>query len=136
MASSSRTRAASTKRAAFYDNAVRLDPSFVAAQQKGQETKSSVAGSERDRERRSSRACAARPKVRGDGAATTTYANSRRLRRAVADGLNPSIAAVRRRAAALATTTQPAKDPSSGTGGDNPREDGQGDDRDPTAEAA
>ena len=118
--------------AGCYDNAVRLDPSFRPAQQRGQETKNIVAGKQRDGEL---------DRVGLRGTAEGAVASSRRSDECehggvgTADGLNPSIAAGAT-GGGVGTPTQPAKDPSSGTGGDNvTTKTAQGHDRDPSAEA-
>ena len=98
--------------ARFYDNAVRLDPSFRPAQQRGQEMKNIVAGS-------SVTASSIESGLRGtaEGQATTGSVSANTAL-STADGLNPSITAGAT-GGSIGPTTQPAKDPSSGTGGDN-----------------
>jgi tetratricopeptide (TPR) repeat protein len=103
----------------LFDNAVRLDPGFAAAQQRSQNAKSASAGSQMNVK-------TVQSSLRGTNegalvaAATqsgaTSSADGQAL--AIADGLNPSIAA-NATGGPAATSTQPQKDPSSGTGGDN-----------------
>ncbi|MEO6878909.1 MAG: CsgG/HfaB family protein, partial [Gemmatimonadaceae bacterium] len=102
----------------FFDNAVRIDPSFGAARQKSTESKSAAAGgqvSARTVEsslRNSSEGAAALNQSVGTGSAAGTAI-------AAADGLNPS-AAAGATSGVGGTTTQPVKDAASGTGADNP----------------
>jgi tetratricopeptide (TPR) repeat protein len=98
--------------ARFYDNAVRLDPSFRPAQQRGQEVKNIVAGSSVTA---SSIESELRGSTEGQSISGSSGANTAL---GTADELNPSITSAAT-GAGLSTTTQPAKDPSSGTGGDN-----------------
>lgn len=102
-----------------FDNAVRLDPGFAAAQQRSQSAKSAAAGAQvsvktvQSSLRGTSEGAAVAAAMQsgaaasGDGQAIT-----------IADGLNPSIAAIATGGRA-ATPAQSQKDPSSGTGGDN-----------------
>jgi len=102
-----------------FDNAVRLDPGFAAAQQRSQSAKSAAAGAHvsvktvqsslRGTSEGATVAAATQSgaAASGDGQAIT-----------IADGLNPSIAAIATGGRA-ATPAQSQKDPSSGTGGDN-----------------
>jgi len=98
--------------ARFYDNAVRLDPSFRPAQQRGQEMKNIVAGSSVTEGSIESglRGTAEGQSITGSMRANTALGT--------AEGLNPSITAGATGGGA-GSPTQPAKDPSSGTGGDN-----------------
>jgi tetratricopeptide (TPR) repeat protein len=103
-----------------FDNAVRIDPSFGAAQQKSQEAKSAAAGNQVS-------AITVESGLRGtsEGAAVsassqgvTTTNSTAGTALAAADGLNPSPASGATTGTST-TTNQPAKDASSGTGGDN-----------------
>jgi tetratricopeptide (TPR) repeat protein len=106
-----------------FDNAVRLDPGFGAAQQKSSEAKSAATGtavnatsvesSLRGTTEGSAVSAASQGSVTSNTAGGSTGASS------VADGLNPSTAGGATSGGG-STTTQPAKDPSSCTGGDNP----------------
>ncbi len=102
----------------FFDNAVRIDPSFGAARQKSTESKSAVAGgqvSARTVEsslRNSGEGVAALNQSAASGSAAGTAL-------AAADGLNPS-AAAGATSGVGGTTAQPVKDAASGTGADNP----------------
>jgi tetratricopeptide (TPR) repeat protein len=104
----------------FFDNAVRLDPSFGAAAQKSQESKSAAAGSQVS-------ASSVESGLRGtsEGAAVSAASQGVGVRtsagtaQAAAEGLNPSTAGGATSGGGT-TTTQPAKDPSSGTAADNP----------------
>lgn len=104
-----------------FDNAVRLDPGFGSAAQKSQESKSAATGT-------SVSATSVESSLRGsaEGAAVTaatqgsaTAASAIGGATSIAEGLNPSTAGGATQGAG-STTTQPAVDPSSGTGGDNP----------------
>jgi len=99
--------------ARFYDNAIRLDPGFRPAQQKGQEMKNIVAG---NNVTASSIESGLRGTTEGQSIMGSTSGANTAL--GTADGLNPSITAAAT-GAGVGTTTQPAKDPASGTGGDN-----------------
>lgn len=103
----------------FFDDAVRLDPTFGAAQQHSQDAKSAAAGAQvtvksvqsRLRGTREGASVASATSFGGDGpSAGEAFA--------IADGVNPSPAAGATSGTG-ATPTQPQKDPSSGTGGDN-----------------
>jgi tetratricopeptide (TPR) repeat protein len=103
----------------LFDNAVRLDPGFGAAQQRSRESKSAAAGAQV-----SVKSVQSGLRGTSEGAsvaaatqsAASTAADGQAL--AIADGLNPSIAAGAT-AGGGATVSQPQKDPASGTGGDN-----------------
>ena len=99
--------------ARFYDNAVRLDPNFRPAQQKGQEVKSIVAGNGVTTATIES---GLRGTVEGQVALGTSQGGSTAL--GTAEELNPSVTAAATGGGA-GVGTQPAKDPASGTGGDN-----------------
>ena len=98
--------------ARFYDNAFRLDPSFRPAQQRGQEMKSIVAGS-------SVTASSIESGLRGsiEGQTVTRASGGANTALGMADELNPSISGAATGGGGI--TTQPGKDPSAGTGGDN-----------------
>lgn len=98
----------------FFDNAVRLDPNFGSAAQKAQETKAASAGTQVS-------ANTVESSLRGtaEGNAATASTNATGGATIVAENLNPSTAAGATSGGG-STTTQPQKDPSSGTGGDNP----------------
>jgi hypothetical protein len=98
--------------ARFYDNAVRLDPSFRPAQQRGQEMKNIVAGNSVTESSIESglRGTAEGQSITGSMGANTALGT--------AEGLNPSITAGAT-GGGVGSPPQPAKDPSSGTGGDN-----------------
>jgi tetratricopeptide (TPR) repeat protein len=103
----------------LFDNAVRLDPGFGAAQQRSRESKSAAAGVQV-----SVRSVQSGLRGTSEGASVAaatqsgagTAADGQAF--AIADGLNPSIAAGATGGGA-ATASQPQKDPASGTGGDN-----------------
>jgi tetratricopeptide (TPR) repeat protein len=103
-----------------FDNAVRLDPGFGAARQKSQESKNTAAGNQVN-------ASSVESGLRGtsEGAAVTAATQgafattSAGTALAAAEGLNPSVAGGATSGVG-SSTTQPAKDPSSGTGADNP----------------
>ena len=104
-----------------YDNAVRLDPSFFSAQQKSQDAKSAAAGA-------TVSVTSVESALRGttEGAAVTaasqgatTSASVGNTAAGIAEGLNPSVAGGASSGGGT-TTTQPVRDVSSGTGGDNP----------------
>jgi tetratricopeptide (TPR) repeat protein len=99
--------------ARFYDNALRLDPGFRPAQQKGQDVKNIVAGT-------NVTAGTIESSLRGTAEGQSAMGQSQGANTALgtADGLNPSITAAATGGGA-GTTTQPGKDASSGTGGDN-----------------
>ena len=99
--------------ARFYDNAFRLDPGFRGAQQRGQEMKSIVAGS-------SVTASSIESGLRGsiEGQTVTRASGGANTALGMADELNPSISGAATGGGA-GITTQPGKDPSAGTGGDN-----------------
>lgn len=102
----------------LFDNALRLDPSFGPAQQHGQNAKSAAAGAQvtvssvrsglRGTSEGASVSAATQP-----GSASSADGQAF----AIADGLNPSVAAGA--TGGRAAPTQPQKDPASGTGGDN-----------------
>jgi tetratricopeptide (TPR) repeat protein len=103
----------------LFDNAVRLDPGFGAAQQRSREAKSAAAGTQV-----SVKSVQSGLRGTSEGASVSaatqsgagTAADGQAF--AIADGLNPSIAASATGGGA-ATASQPQKDPASGTGGDN-----------------
>jgi tetratricopeptide (TPR) repeat protein len=103
----------------LFDNAVRLDPGFGAAQQRSRESKSAAAGAQV-----SVKSVQSGLRGTSEGAsvaaatqsAASTAADGQAL--AIADGLNPSIAASATGGGG-ATASQPQKDPASGTGSDN-----------------
>jgi len=103
----------------LFDNAVRLDPSFSAAQQGSQNAKNAAAGA-----RVSVKSVQSSLRGTNEGALVAAATQSSATNPAdgqafaIADGLNPSIAASAT-GGPTATSTQPQKDPSSGTGGDN-----------------
>jgi tetratricopeptide (TPR) repeat protein len=107
----------------FFDNAVRLDPAFGSAQQKSAESKSAAAGTQVNANtvesslRNSSEGAAVSAATQGT---TNTGSNVGGGASSVAEGLNPSPAGTATGGSQGGTATQPAKDPSSGTGGDNP----------------
>jgi tetratricopeptide (TPR) repeat protein len=103
----------------LFDNAIRLDPGFGAAQQRSQEAKSAAAGSQVSVKSVQSSLRGTREGATVAAATQSGAGNSvdgQAL--AIADGLNPSTAAGATGGVG-ATATQPQKDPSSGTGGDN-----------------
>ena len=105
-----------------FDNALRIDPSFLPAQQKGQETRAVISGN-------AVTAGTVESGLRGTGegavvvaaakGSTSGSTNSGGGASSLADGLNPSVAGG---ATGLggSTTTPPSSDASSGTGADNP----------------
>ena len=103
----------------FFDNALRIDPSFGAAQQKSRESKSASAGTRVN-------ATSVESGLRGttEGASVsaatqgTAAAASSGTALAAAEGLVPSAAAGATSGAT--TATQPVKSAAAGTGGDNP----------------
>ncbi|MGH7618761.1 MAG: CsgG/HfaB family protein [Gemmatimonadaceae bacterium] len=105
-----------------FDNALRLDPGFVPAQQKSAETHAVVAGA-------AVNAGTVESGLRGttEGAAvtaaaagmTTSGSSAGGGASSVADGLNPSVAGTAS-GGSTTTTTQPTRDASAGTGGNNP----------------
>lgn len=105
--------------ARFFDNAARIDPSFGAAQQKGQEARNISAGSQVNANtvesslRGTSEGAAVASATGASMGATGGGAGS------IADGLNPSVAGGATSGQG-STSTQPQKDPSSATAADNP----------------
>jgi tetratricopeptide (TPR) repeat protein len=104
----------------MFNDAVRLDPSFGAAQQKSRETTAAVAGAQVGT---ASVESSLRGTVEGAtvSAAVTGTTNSNAASgtvAALANGLNPS-AAAGATSGAGAASSQPSKDPSSATGSDN-----------------
>jgi tetratricopeptide (TPR) repeat protein len=99
--------------ARFYDNAVRLDPSFRPAQQKGQEMKSIVAGNGVTTATIES---SLRGTIEGQLASGASQGGGTAL--GTAEQLNPSVTAAATGGGG-GVGSQPAKDPASGTGGDN-----------------
>ena len=101
----------------FFDNAVRIDPSFGAARQKSQDSKSASAGT-----RVTATSVESGLKGTSEGAAVSAVTQgagtSAGTALAAADGLNPSAAAGA--TSGGTTTTQPVKDAAAGTGADNP----------------
>jgi len=105
--------------ARYYDNAVRLDPNFKSARRRSQDAKSATEGADvsatslQSSLDRTSEGAVVAAATRAGGAGST---NGQAF--VIADGLNPSVAGA---ATGSGTTipTQPQKDPSSGTGGDN-----------------
>jgi tetratricopeptide (TPR) repeat protein len=104
-----------------YDNALRLDPGFVSAQQKSQEAKNAAAGA-------AVTVATVENGLRGtaEGAAvsaanngTTTSSSSGNAASSIAEGLNPSVAGGATQQGAT-TVNPPSLDVSAGTGGDNP----------------
>jgi tetratricopeptide (TPR) repeat protein len=106
-----------------FDNAVRLDPSFGAAQQKSQQSKSAAAGIQVS-------AATVETGLRGSqegavvnsatqGVVSTSSGSTGGTALAAAEGLNPSTAAGATTGGG-SISTQPIKDASSGTGADNP----------------
>jgi tetratricopeptide (TPR) repeat protein len=103
-----------------FDNALRLDPSFGSAAQKSQEAKSAATGSNVTANTvESSLRGSAEGATVNAATSTTTSSTLGGGAGSIAEGLNPSVAGGAT-AGAGTTTTQPAVDPSSGTGGDNP----------------
>ena len=98
--------------ARFYDNAVRLDPNFRPAQQRGQEVKNIVAGS-------SVTASSIESGLRGSAEGQSIVGLLGCEHGARHRGRIESVDHLGRDGRGVGTTTQPAKDPSSGTGGDN-----------------
>lgn len=104
----------------FFDNAVRIDPSFGSAQQKSNEAKSASTGA-------TVSANSVESSLRGtaEGAAVTAATQgvvgngTGGGATSIAEGLNPSVAGGATTGGG-STTTQPTVDPSAGTGGDNP----------------
>jgi tetratricopeptide (TPR) repeat protein len=103
--------------ARFFDNAVRTDPGFGAAQQKSQEARNIAAGANVNASSVESglRGTAEGAAVSSAVSGTTTAGGAM----GIADGLNPSIAAGATSGQG-STSTQPLKDPSSATSADNP----------------
>lgn len=103
-----------------FDRAVRLDPNFTAAVQKGQQARGAANGqavnvaSVESALRGSSEGNAV-----GAGTTTTYTGNTGGGATAIADGLNPSMPGAASFGGGT-TTTQPLLDPSAGTGKDNP----------------
>ncbi|HEY4306418.1 MAG TPA: tetratricopeptide repeat protein [Gemmatimonadaceae bacterium] len=102
-----------------FDRAVRLDPSFAAAAQKGQEARGAVSGAAVTT---ASVETALKGTTEGGAAAggttTTTTANTQGGATAIAEGLNPSMPGTA--SFGGTTSTSPLADPSAGTGKDNP----------------
>jgi hypothetical protein len=103
-----------------YDNALRLDPGFVSAQQKSQEAKNAAAGA-------AVTVATVESGLRGtaEGAAvtaasngTTSSSSSGNAASNIAEGLNPSVAGGATQTGP--TINAPTLDVSAGTGGDNP----------------
>ena len=103
-----------------FDRAVRLDPGFGAAAQKGQQSRGAVSGAAVNT---ASVETALRGTSEGNaanGGTTTTYTgNTPGGATGIADGLNPSMPGAASFGGGT-TTTAPMFDPSSGTGRDNP----------------
>ncbi len=116
----------------YFDNAVRLDPGFGEAKQQSQESKSAAAGGQvsagtvesslRGTSEGATVAAATQGAVvnttAGGGGGGTTSGGGGAA--ALAAGLIPSPAQGATSGTSTTTTTPPTKDPSSGTGGDNP----------------
>lgn len=106
--------------ARLFDNAVRIDPSFGAAVQKGQEARNISAGAQVN-------SSTVESSLRGtsEGAAVSAATGASMGATAgggagsIADGLNPSVAGGATSGQG-STSTQPQKDPSSATAADNP----------------
>jgi len=106
--------------ARFFDNAARIDPSFGAAVQKGQEARNISAGAQVN-------SSTVESSLRGtsEGAAVSEATGASMGASAgggagsIADGLNPSVAGGATSGQG-STSTQPMKDPSSATASDNP----------------
>jgi tetratricopeptide (TPR) repeat protein len=105
--------------ARLFDNAIRLDPGFASAQRRSQNMKSAASGI-----RVSAATVEAGLHATGEGAAVAAADRGSAAgggggeARATADDLNPSVAALASSGGGAAST-QPQKDPSSGTGTDN-----------------
>jgi TolB-like protein len=102
----------------LFDNAVRLDPNFGAAQQKSHEAKSAAAGANVNVTTVES---SLRGTAEGAAVASAGVANMNTnagTAVAMANGLNPSTAAGATSGVG-STSSQPTKDPSAGTGGDD-----------------
>jgi TolB-like protein len=103
-----------------FDRAIRLDPGFAAAAQKGQEARGAVTGAAVNV---ASVESALRGTAEGaavNGTSTTSFAaNTEGGATAIADGLNPSMPGAASFGGGVTTTT-PLFDPSAGTGKDNP----------------
>lgn len=96
-----------------FDDALRLDPGFAAAQRKSQETRNMVRGNAVTIQTVES-------SLRGSAeAGSQGFSSVASAAASVADGLNPSVAGGATSGGG-ASTTAPAADPSSGTGADNP----------------
>jgi tetratricopeptide (TPR) repeat protein len=95
-----------------FDSALRIDPGFVPAQQKSQETKNLMRGNAVTIQSVET-SLRGTTEGRSQSAATSSSAAS------VVDGLNPSVAGGAT-SGGVTATTPPAADASSGTGGDNP----------------
>jgi tetratricopeptide (TPR) repeat protein len=102
--------------ARFFDNAVRLDPNFRPAQQRSQDMRSVVAGSQVTTSSIESglRGTSEGQAAVGSSQGATSVGNTAM---STADGLNPSVSGAA--TGGGGTSTQPIKDASSGTGGDN-----------------
>ena len=103
-----------------FDNALRLDPGFIPAQQKAQEARNVVAGG-------AVTTASVESGLRGtaEGAAVTAAAQGATTSgpsgggaSSIADGLNPSVAGAA--SGGSTTGTQPVRDAATGTGGNNP----------------
>jgi tetratricopeptide (TPR) repeat protein len=102
--------------ARYFDNAVRLDPGFAPAQQRSEETHNLAAG-----ELVTTNSLEFGLRGTGEGQSITGAqgaSNAGNTAIATAEGLNPSVTGAATSGGA-ATSAQPTKDPSSGTGGDN-----------------
>ncbi|MEO7085257.1 MAG: tetratricopeptide repeat protein [Gemmatimonadaceae bacterium] len=100
----------------LFDNAVRIDPSFGNAMQKSQEAKSAAAGASGNV---ASIESGLRGSAEGNAANASGSAAGGGTALAAADGLNPSVAAGATSGGG-SSSSQPQKDASSGTTGDNP----------------
>jgi TolB-like protein len=103
-----------------YDNALRLDPGFVSAQQKSQEAKNAAAGAAvtvatvENGLRGTAEGAAVAAATRGE-----TNGSSGNAASSIAEGLNPSVAGGATQQGGT-SMNPPALDVSAGTGGDNP----------------
>jgi tetratricopeptide (TPR) repeat protein len=103
-----------------FDNALRLDPGFVPAQQKAQEARNVVAGGAVTTASVESglRGTAEGAVVSAAAQGATTSGPSGGGASSIADGLNPSVAGSA--SGGSSTGTQPVRDAATGTGGNNP----------------
>ena len=100
-----------------FDDALRIDPSFGAALERSQNAKSAAAGAQVTvKSVQSSLRGTSEGAVVAAATQSNTTADGQAL--AIVDGLNPSVAAGAT-GGRTGASTQPQKDPASGTGGDN-----------------